>query len=334
MTRPAYSICLCPDSRLLQTRLDTLLAANPPANGSWQKIIFWGDEGLDKGFWEHLTLQGLFAVPKALVLRRAEALIADILNRELCPALLPLTPRNPAGPLPSPLVWPIICLEVNFERGQPKVPAHIQRNACYIQAQERGWLDVTPPLAGAALLSFIRLEASRLGLVLNDTELGALAAALPPDASTLCSELARLALMAKEDGKLPPGAVLEGSAQELNIFEMLRIVQQNSKAPLVWRRILEDRLQGENMVFAFIAILLREARALWQSLYGGSAGLPQQIAMQKKITAQGLGAASIARIWDLALQAEKGIKSGERSPDQAFEMLTADLFLLFGGQKK
>ncbi|MDL2216782.1 DNA polymerase III subunit delta, partial [Desulfovibrio sp. OttesenSCG-928-M14] len=36
----------------------------------------------------------------------------------------------------------------------------------------------------------------------------------------------------------------------------------------------------------------------------------------------------------LALQAEKGIKSGERSPDQAFEMLTADLFLLFGGQKK
>jgi DNA polymerase-3 subunit delta len=47
--------------------------------------------------------------------------------------------------------------------------------------------------------------------------------------------------------------------------------------------------------------------------------------------AQSLGAARLARIWDLALQADKGIKSGERSPEQAFEILTAGLFLLFRG---
>lgn len=330
MTRPAYSFCLCPDSRLLQTRLETLLAAHPPASGeAWQKFVFWGDEGLGSSFWEHLTLQGLFAVPKVLVLRRAETLIADVFNKQLCPALLPLAPRTGAGSLPSPLIWPIICLEVKFERGQPKVPAHIQRTSCYTEAKERNWLDLTPPLAGQALLHFIRLEAARNNLEIHDAELAALVSALPPDASSISSEVAKLALLAGPDNKLPPGAALGGGAQELSIFEMLRIVQQNRNAPTVWRRILEDRLQGENMVFAFLAILLREARILWQCLNGENPSLPQQAVMQKRIVAQGLGAAAIARIWDLALQAEKGIKSGERSPDQAFEILAADLFLLF-----
>lgn len=348
MTRPAFSICLCPDSRLLQTRLETLLCAHPPAtDGAWQKLLFWADEGLGPAFWQNLTQQGLFALPKTLVLRRAESLPADTLNKELGPALMALVPRkgaasssspspssSPPPTLPSPLIWPIICLEVAFERGQPKIPAHIQRLAFYEEARARNWLDVTPPLAGAALARFIALEAAGRGLKLNDAELAALAAALPPDAAAVSAEVAKLALMAGPDGKLPEGAALtSGASRELNIFEMLRLVQQNSNAPAVWRRILEDRLQGENMVFAFIAILLREARLLWQSLHGGAAGLPAQAAMQKKISAQSLGPAGVARIWELALQAEKGIKSGERNPDQAFEMLAADLFVLFRGRR-
>lgn len=332
MTRPAYTICLCPDSRLLQTRLDSLLATHSPLKDAWQRHVFWADEGLGPAFWEHLTLQGLFAVPKALVIRRAETLPSEILNKQLSPALVPLAGVKGRA-LPSPLVWPIVCLEVAFDKGAAKVPAHVQRLPAYKLAAERGWLDETPPLAGKRLSLFIRAEAERRDLVLRDTELAVLTAACPPDAAAIASEIAKLALLAGPDKRLPEGLPLDaGAAQELTIFELMRLVQQNRNAPAAWRQILEDRLSGDAMIFGFVAILLREARILWQSLCGGAPALPAQAAMQKKIAAQSLGLAGIGRLWDLALQADKGIKSGERGPEQAFEMLAAELFLLFGGK--
>lgn len=334
MTRPAFSFCLCPDSRLLQNRLDTLLAAHPPEQAAaWQRFVFWGDEGLPPAFWEHLTLQGLFAQPKALVIRNANVIPADNL-KPLSAALLPLAGHTHA-PLPSPLIWPLICLEVGFERGKPKVPPHIQRLPAYKVAEERGWLDLTPGLTPQSLPSFVKAEASRAGLNLNPQEIGMLCTALPPDAAFITSELGKLALSTDADGRLPKGAgALPAQTQELGIFELMRLVQQNSKAPHAWRQILESRLSGESMVFGFTAILLREARILWQSLVGEPVSLPPQIAVQKKIAAESLGFKGIAKLWDLALNVDKGIKSGERSPDQAFEMLAAELFLLFGGRSR
>lgn len=345
MSRPAFSLCICPDSHLLRVRLDALLAAHPPGmnagghgangepGGAWQRHVFWGDDGLTPSFWEHLTLQGLFAVPKALVIRNAQALPADTLGKQLAPALQPLIPGRGRA-LPSPLVWPLICLEVGFEKGKAKVPAHIQKLPFWQEAEARGWIDATPPLAGKALGAFIRAEASRHGLALRPAESALLEEALPPDAALVSSELAKLALMADSEGRLPENAVsFVGQAQELGIFELMRLVQQNSNAPAVWRRILEDRLSGENLVFAFAAIVLREARVLWQCLAGTPPPLPPQVAMQKKMAAQALGFAGLARLWEIALMADKGIKSGERSPDQAFEMLAAELFVLFSGRR-
>lgn len=333
MSRPAFSFCVCADSRLLQTRLDALISAHPPeGGGAWQRHVFWADEGLSGSFWEHLTLQGLFAVPKALVLRRAESIPADILNKQLSPALLPLAAQATTPSL-SP-VWTFLCLETGFDKGKPKIAPHIQRLPAFQEAEKRGWLDITPPLAGKTLAAFIRSEASRQGLALKDSELAMLLGALPPDASHIASELGKLALAAGPDGRLPQdAALLLDAANELSIFELMRLVQQNRQSQDAWRQILEDRLSGENSVFAFIAILLREARTLWQSLCGGAPHLPGQLAMQKKMAAQSLGLPGIAKIWELALQADKGIKSGERNPDQTFEILAAELFLLFGGKK-
>jgi DNA polymerase-3 subunit delta len=169
---------------------------------------------------------------------------------------------------------------------------------------------------------------------LRPEETDLLAHTLPPDAAFIASELAKLALLADSEGRLPKNtAAVSAQTQEVTIFELMRMVQQNSNAPAAWKQILEDKLSGENMIFAFTAILLREARIVWQSLAGPAPYLPAQVAQQKKIAATSLGYSGIARLWELALQADKGIKSGERSPDQAFEMLAADLFLLFGGQR-
>jgi len=343
MSRPAYSICICPDSRLLYARLDALLAAHAPPQGGtggiWQRFVFWADEGIGPSFWEHLALQGLFAAPKALIIRNAQILTADVL-KVLSKALLPLAggPANSLAnslpsPLPSPLIWPLVCLEVAIEKGKAKIPTHIANLPCYLEAEKRGWLDVTQGLNAAALPAFIQAEAQRQGLVLRPEEAQLLAQTAPPDAAFIASELAKLALLADSAGRLPKHAVsASAQTQEVTIFELMRLVQQNSDAPAAWQQILADKLAGENTVFAFTAILLREARLLWQSLAGPAPSyLPPQVVRQKKIAAETLGYIGIARLWELALQADKGIKSGERSPDQAFEMLAADLFLLFGG---
>lgn len=336
--RPAFSFCLCPDSKLLRDRVDNMLEKHPPAQGgSWQRFVFWGDEGLTSSFWEHLTIQGLFAVPKVLIIRNAQALPAEILKK-LFAALVPLAPKavregqkGADAPLPNPLVWPLVCFEVPFEKGKAKVPAHIQKYPAYDLCDRAGWLENLPGLTPQNIQPFIKNEAARLGLSLSRDELFVLAGALPPDAARIASELARLSLLADAGGRLPEGAgSLVEHAQELSIFELMRIVQQQGPAPSAWRRILEDRLSGENLVFAFNAILLREGRILWQCLSGQEPYLPPAVAGQKKVAAKALGFAGVARLWELALVADKGIKSGERSPDQAFEKLAADLFMLFG----
>lgn len=333
MTRPAFSLCVCPDSYLLRVRLDALLAAHSPASGAWQRHVFWGEDGLGPPFWEQLTLQGLFATPKALVIRNVQALPADILGKQLSPALVSLLPKKD-GSLPSALIWPLLCIEVGFEKGRAKVPAHIQKLPFRQEAERHDWIVMLPPLGGSALNTFIRAEANRQGLALRPAECTLLAEALPPDAALISSELAKLSLMADAKGQLPENAMgFVGQTQELGIFELMRIVQRNSNAPAAWRRILEDRLSGENLIFAFVAVVLREARVLWQCLAGTPPPLPPQVAMQKKIAAEALGFPGLSRLWEIALMADKGIKSGERSPDQAFEMLAAELFLLFGGRR-
>ncbi|MDR2075980.1 MAG: DNA polymerase III subunit delta [Desulfovibrio sp.] len=324
MSRPAFSLCLCPDSHLLRRHLDALLAAHPPGEKAvWQRFVFWGDEEISPAFWEHLSLQPLFAIPKALIFRHIQALPAQDLRR-LSAALLPLAEGRKDS-----LTWPLLCLEVVFDRGKPRLPAHLQHLPLYLAAQKNGWLDLVPGLTPAAMPAHIRAEAPRHGLKLTPGEIGLLARGLPPDAGVIQAELARLAFLADGDGRLPQGTPC-GQAQAAGIYDLLPALQRGGEATAIWRRIREDR--GGNTVFAFIAQLLREARLLWQSLFGPlPAFLSPQAAEGKRILARSLGAARLARIWDLALQADKGIKSGERNPAQAFEMLSAELFLLFRG---
>jgi DNA polymerase-3 subunit delta len=310
-----------------------LLAAHPPqGGGAWRRFVFWGDDGLIPAFWEHFTLQGLFATPKALIIRNAQILPASELAT-LSDALTPLA-QSKGTALAAPLLWPFLCFETSFEKGKPKIPAHIQRLTCYAIAERQRWLDTAPGLARTDIPAFIRAEAEQQGIHLRRHEQALLADAFPLDTVHIHSEMAKLALTAGPDGHLPENlAEIVGQTQELGIFELLRIIQQNRNTPAVWRSILEDRLSGENMVFAFTALLLREARTLWQCLAGTPPPLPGQIAMQKKIQAEGLGFPGIAKLWELALMTDKGIKTGERTPDQAFEILAADLFLLFGARR-
>ena len=341
MTRPSFTICICPDSQLLRDRLDALAAEYPygenamtagglpgmapPLPASWQRFVFWADEGLQTSFWEHLTLQGLFATPKILILRNAQNLPVDTL-RQLDSVLIPM-----ASGRASSLLWPMLCFEVGFEKGKAKVPVHVLRLPFWQLAEQKNWIDEVPGLTPQSLPAYIRREAARHGIAASAQEINRLAQALPPDAALISSELAKLALSTDAHGKLPANAFeLAEHSRELGLFELIRLIQQNTQTSAAWRHILDDAQSGDSMVFPLISLVLREARVLWQCLAGQPPFLPSQVAMQKKQIAQSLGFAGIARLWEIALMADKGIKTGERSPDQACQMLTADLFALFG----
>ena len=68
MPRPGFSFLVCPDSRLLQARLEALVSAQGDS-GRWERHVHWGDEEPSPRFWEQLTLQGLFGTPRLLVVR-------------------------------------------------------------------------------------------------------------------------------------------------------------------------------------------------------------------------------------------------------------------------
>lgn len=86
------------------------------------------------------------------------------------------------------------------------------------------------------------------------------------------------------------------------------------------------------MLFYFLTMLVREARILWQLALGEEkvVGAPPFALDRKRPLAQRMGPDRLAVIWDLALEAELGVKSGEHSPDQAFERLLAGMAELFG----
>lgn len=344
MTRPGFTICICPDSRLTRDRIDALLAAHPyvapmagdnsaassglgglapSAPATWDRQAFWGDEPLPPAFWEHLTLQGLFATPRALVVRNAQNLPAETWKR-----------ISAALAKPNPLAWPFLCLEVPFDKGQPKVPAHIAKLRCLDFAETQKWIWRSPGLDERGVATFVRQHAASRSLRFAPGALEAVCAALPPDATTIATELEKLSLAAGVGEVTPAMAALVDHAADIDIFAFMRALQAGNAPMTVWRQVLRDRLGGDSMLFPFLGMLLRETRILWQLLAGEPVRLPPSVLPPKQQLARQLGHAGLARIWDLALEAEQGIKSGERSPEQAMEMLVAGLFTLFARSRR
>lgn len=329
MNRAGFSICIGPDSVLLRDQIERELGASPPpatgmmsAAQDWERCVFWGEEPLPADFWDKLTLQGLFSVPRAVILRQAQNLSADTLKK--------LSTSLSRG---SDMVWPFICFEVPYEKGKPKLAAHIAKLKFYEFAKQKGWVKEVPPLDQRGIRAFVAKEAEEFGLKLSPAELDRLAPALPPEAGAIRLELGKLSLAAppSSGGKLPPDAFeLLNFEPETDIFAFLQALQGARRPEDVWAQYFKESAGSSDAgLFGFLWALLREGRIMWQLLAGEQVFLPGHVIASKTALARSLGYGGLARIWDAALAADKGVKTGERSPHQAFEILIADLFRLF-----
>ncbi|MEF2145723.1 MAG: DNA polymerase III subunit delta [Desulfovibrionaceae bacterium] len=322
MPTPDVLFLVCPDGQLLSRKI----AAELKGAKDWERKVYWGDDEppLPEHFWQDLTVQNLFATPKALVVRRAHLLKADDWDR-IGKALM----AKPSS------VLPFFCLEGEWKkRDKSPVPAVLARRPMWTAAAKRGWVWEKPGLDVRGLGEFVRDWAAEKGLKLAPGAQQALAQVLPPDGRAASLELDKIELAAGDARTVVPGhADLVASRDEMDFFAFTDALSQSSNPVQVWKRVMQDHLKQpkEQMLFPLLGSLAREARILGLIQAGeeSQAKVHPFVVKKKTALARKLGPAGVARLFDLCLEAELGVKSGERRTDQALEMLVADLTRLY-----
>ena len=320
MQRPGFTFLVCPDPELLRLRIRALLAGQ---DRDFARRTYWGDdEALPPGFWQDLAVASLFATPKAVILRRADSL-PEAFWGQLAPHLAGF----------NEMVWPVFCLEGEWDKGKPRRPKAVTKQKFWAVAEKRGWVVDAPGLTPRTLPDHLRRELAARGLTAPAPVAKRLAELLPPDAAAVAAELDKLALAAALRKALALADLGVVAAEpQLGIFDFLRAALDGAAPVKVWGRVLADHQAASNdkILFAFLGLLTREARLLWELAHGDkpSVWVSDYARDQKMGLVKRLGPARIAGIFDLALAAEMGVKSGTRDPEQAFEALAAGLHAL------
>lgn len=336
MDRPGFFFCICPDAALLRSWMESELLAPlieqakqgassfmgglmPSASAAPDIQTFWADEGLDRRFWDALTLLGMDGRQRVLIVRGAHQLSAEVWKK-LSSALA--TPR--------PGVLPVFCMECPWEKGQPKLPAHIAKLKCLAFAEKQKWQWRSPGLEARTLRQYIQREAASLGLRMAPEALNTLAEMLIPDASAVRGVLEQLSL-ASQDGAVDVSLVRQMTefTPDAVIFDFIRQLE-NGNARAVWKTLLREGDGGESLLFPLLTLMAREARTLWQMNAGEKVFVPQHVEAEKRRLAAKLGPAGLSAVFEALAAAEFSVKSGARSPLQAMESLVAQLTLIFG----
>lgn len=319
MEIPGFYFCLCPDSTLAREHVDALIKKMETLVGIWEISTFWAEEGLDNRFWESLTLQGLTDRPRVLMVRGAQNLPADTWKK--LSALLG-TPRSG--------ILPIFFLESAWEKGQPKLPAHVAKLRCLDFAGQKGWIWRSPGLEARSLRKHVQERAAFLGLRLAPDALEALCEIVTPDAAAVRGVLDQLSL-ASGDGPADAALVRQMTehAPELIIFDFIRHLQTGNTVE-VWKTLLREGDGGEALLFPLLGLLTRETRLLWQIQAGENVWMPQSVAGMKRALASRLGTTGLSGVFTAVMEAEWAVKSGRRQPLQALEELVGSLTMVFG----
>ena len=326
MQRPGFLFCLCPDSALLNLLLEESIQRFFPSAATVERLVFWADEGLPVRFWEALTLQGFMPASRVLIIRSAQLLPADIW-RQLSKALA----------RPNPQSFPLLCMEGTWEKGRPKLPAHVEKLPCTAFARKQQWWLERAGLDERSLPAFIKQTAQKLGLTCTPEALNRLAEMLAPQAAAIEGELLKLLLFvaSRRDGAAGKTVDVDDLAainqtDKFNIFHIIRQLQQGN-ALQVWQQAMRE--SGEDLIFPLLALLQREARQLWLALADPSSASMRRDGEQQLATASRLGITGLAALWDSMHDAELSIKSGKKTPDQALDSLLGAATWLFSSAR-
>ncbi|WP_461208493.1 DNA polymerase III subunit delta [Desulfocurvus sp. DL9XJH121] len=320
--RPGFSFLLCPDPELVRLELESLVRRHGQGR-DFDRRVHWADEDLSDAFWQDLTIPDLMGTPRLVVVRRANALLKEGWDK-LTSALSSFNAQ----------IWPVFCLESGPDKkGQMKPPAVLAKQKYWPVAEKRGWVWTSPGLTPATMGRFIKDFAARHELAIPPATARALADALPQDAVGAGNELHKILLAGGETREVKPEHVALVSHQaDMDVFAFIASILDGRSPEKVWKKVFDNRLapSTDSIFFAFLALITREARTLWELAQGEapSAWVRRSDLDDKTRLAKRLGPTRLARIWDLVLEAEFGVKTGQRTPEQAFEAVVGGLFSL------
>lgn len=324
MNRPGFSFLLCPDAELLRQEIEHLVETYSP-DTKWVRRVYWADDGdLPGAFWQDMTIPDLMGTSRLVIIRRANTFLVDSWNK-LSTALSSFNAH----------IWPIFCMEGGLDKkGAPKTPKTLTKQKYWAVAEKRGWVWSSPGLMRRTLPDFINRYARRSGINFPPDVVRSLTDILPTDALGARNELDKLALAAGDSGEVRMEHLSVVAAQtDMDVFEFISTLMSGKSPEKVWKKVFDNRLvsSSDNILFSFLALLQREARIMWELAHGDkpSAWVPRGEVTTKTNMARKLGPMRLSRIFDLTLEAEYGIKSGERSPEQAFEALIGGLYTVF-----
>jgi len=312
MARPGFSILVCADPELVKDQVSALLAGQ-----GFAARTFWGDEELPARYWQTLTVPSMMGPPNAVVLRRAEGQTDEFWAR-----------LEPLLAMVRPSVWPMFCLEGEWSRGKPSIPKAAIKGRYWEAARKRGWIWEHPGLTRSTMGQELDRFAARHNLTFAPGVRKILTESMPLSTIALRNELDKIRLLAGDDTTIRPDHLASLDVLDpFDIFAFLRQLQTPQGRKQAWSRLMHDpALSSGDMLFPVAALLVREARILWQLAHGqdSKVQLPPGLKTEKMRLAQRLGPARIARFWDLALKADTDIKTGRVRPAQAMENLVRD----------
>lgn len=320
--RPGFFFCICPDSALLKQYIQGQLQSQ---TDNWQQKIFWADEEIPDTYWKNLTLSSLIEQPKAVVLRKAEKNTNQVWGK-----LSSVLDRF------RPNIWPFFCLENEWSRGKPALPSGLTKQRYWQIARKKGWIWQSPGLSKSEIKELLEKWAKNKDVFIPPDVFQSICQLLPLNASVVQNELKKLELLAADTKQLDMEDLRVISFQgEMDIFQFLRALESPGREADIWRQIFRSQMASQTeMLMPFLALMLREARLMWQLISGEDqkVKMPPSVKQDKKRLAQRLGKKNLIPIWTLILEAETGLKSGERTPEQAFEMLMSGLMEIFNPQ--
>jgi DNA polymerase III subunit delta len=324
-TRWGHRFLICPDAELLRRQV-AKLAATMGAGVS--RKIFWGDDDpFPQAFWPELNTQNLFSTPTVLVLRRAEALKAEVWDR-----------LDEGLRLQASTVLPVFCLEGRWKDGKPPVPVFLPKRKLWQTAEENAWLWQSAGLTESTLPKFLDAWAKEKSLDLDDPAKRALLTALPHDALAAGLELDKLELAAGDEKRVTADmADLIAPHGDMDFFDFMKgLATRPESAPEavrgVWARVLDDHLRpsGDKILFQLLGYVAWQARQMWMLCEGEEHKVrmnPRDKPALARMAKQ-LGRVGIARIIELTLDANLGVISGARRPDDTLESYVAQLSAL------
>mgnify|MGYP003585114951 FL=1 len=312
MDRQGFSFLVCADPELVRDRTAELLEGR-----GFASRVFWGDEELSDRYWQTLTVPSMMGPPNAVVLRRAQEQADEFWAR-----------LEPLLAMARPSVWPIFCLEGEWDKGKPRTPKAVTKGKFWAAAHKRGWVWEHPGLTRANIGQEIDRFAARHGLTFAPGVKKTLAESLPLATIALRGELEKILLLAGDAKTILPEhlAVLD-TEDPFDLFSFLRSLQSPQGRRQAWDRLMNDpAMASGDMVFPVSSLMLREARMLWHLLHGedGKVQLYPSLKAEKTGLAKRMGPKRISRFWDLVLKADTDIKTGRLKPAQAMENLVKD----------